>query len=315
MGILGIWVLAFLFFFGCGGNEDSDSGNSNSFVEYKSCLDCGKLITDKSLGCQECPLETEENISGRDDNAEKKELDKLYWQFINDAHEKLGDQYVVPGIELEMLWVHPGTFTAGSPKSEIGRLDREKLNEKKIHLGFYLGKYEVSQVQWEAVMGKNPSKFKGANRPVENISWEEAIEFCEKLTQIELIESRLPNGLSFQLPSDSEWEYACRAGTSTAYFWGDSPVQENANYEFENSAGHTMDITSFLPNPWGFFNVHGNCWEFCSDVPGENIVYRFARGGSWVDNSDFMRSAYRYEVQRDSKNHSLGLRIALKVEK
>ena len=76
--------------------------------------------------------------------------------------------------------------------------------------------------------GKNPSKFKGANRPVENISWEEAIEFCEKLTQVELIESRLPNGLSFQLPSDSEWEYACRAGTSTAYFWGDSPVQENA---------------------------------------------------------------------------------------
>ena len=77
-------------FFGCGGNEDSDGGNSNSFVEYKSCLDCGKLIKDKSLGCQECPLETEENISGRDDNAEKKELDKLYWQFINDAHEKLG---------------------------------------------------------------------------------------------------------------------------------------------------------------------------------------------------------------------------------
>ena len=312
---VGVWLLAFLFLLSCGGNENSDGENLSDFVEYKSCLDCGKVIKDKSLGCQNCSVLKKENTSENNDNSEKKALDELYWKLTNDAHEKIGDVYMVPGIELEMLWVHPGSFNAGSPKSEIGRLDREKLKEKKIHLGFYLGKYEVSQVQWESVMGMNPSKFKGANRPVENISWEDAVKFCEKLTQIELIEARLPNGFSYQLPLDAEWEYACRAGTTTAYFWGDLPVQENANYEFENSTGQTTDITSFLPNPWGFFNVHGNCWEFCADIPGENTVYRYARGGSWVDNSDFMRSAYRYEVQRDSKNYSLGLRIALKVSK
>lgn len=297
MGFFYAFFAVFIFLSGCGESDYSDIEKS---VDRSN---------DQDNSVEPKLIETDGNIG----KSEKKELESLYRQYIKSAQDELGDIYTVPGIDMEMLWVHPGTFTAGSPKSEIGRVGNENQREKRINFGFYLGKFEVSQVQWESVMGNNPSKFKGPNLPVENISWLEAVEFCEKLTQVELFNARLPNGFAYQLPSQMEWEYACRAGTKSAYWWGDDPDIKNANYDFEESYGATKEVTSYLPNPWGFFNVHGNVWEYCSGISDFSPVFRFARGGSWSDNSDFMRSAYRLEIQKDSNNHTLGLRIALKI--
>jgi len=297
MGYFYAFFAVIIFLSGCGESDYSDIQKP-----VDESIDQDKSIVSK-------PIETSENI----EKSEKKELESLYRQYIKSAQDELGDVYTVPGIEMEMLWVHPGTFTAGSPKTEIGRGGNENQREKKINFGFYLGKFEVSQVQWESVMGNNPSKFKGPNLPVENISWQDAVEFCEKLTKVEIFNARLPNGFAYQLPTQMEWEYACRAGTKSAYWWGGSPDSKNANYDSDISDGTTKEINSYLPNPWGFFNVHGNVWEYCSDTSEFSPVFRFARGGSWSDNSDFLRSAYRLEIQKDSYNHTLGLRIALKV--
>ena len=164
-------------------------------------------------------------------------------------------------------------------------------------------------------MGQNPSLFKGPNRPVEQISWEDAVKFCEKLTQVEIFAGRLPHGVSYQLPNNIEWEYACRAGTSSLFSWGDSPATKFANYDDGDPSGETRKVNSYSPNPWGFFNMHGNCWEFCSDISDANSLFRFARGGSWSDGSDFMSSAYRYQIQRVSNYYNLGIWLALKVSK
>ena len=304
------WILTLVLtlLWGCDDSSDLENQKVKDVIltsaSGESCQGSCDSLPGKDKKCDKCqPSKESVGIVKSKEISEKEEMDKLYWQYTKNVHDKFGDLYVVPNIGLEMLWVQPGSF------------ELEKKQEKHIHLGFYLGKYEVSQVQWESVMGQNPSLFKGPNRPVEQISWEDAVKFCEKLTQVEIFAGRLPHGVSYQLPNNIEWEYACRAGTSSLFSWGDSPATKFANYDDGDPSGETRKVNSYSPNPWGFFNMHGNCWEFCSDISDANSLFRFARGGSWSDGSDFMSSAYRYQIQRDSNYNNLGIRLALKVSK
>jgi formylglycine-generating enzyme required for sulfatase activity len=235
-----------------------------------------------------------------------------------------GDTYTVQGAaNLEMIWVEPGTFTMGSPTSEPGRYSRETQHEVTLTKGFYLGKYEVTQAQWERVMGSDPSHFNGANRPVEKVSWNDVTYFCEKLTEVESEAGRLPDGMAYQLPTEAQWEYACRAGTTTAYSWGNSITDSNANYRY--NIGETRDVGQYAANPWGLFDMHGNVLEWCADWyadypsgPAHDPVGpaggsgRVERGGSWLSTARFARSADRNGVVPANSNINLGFRLSLR---
>ena len=183
-------------------------------------------------------------------------------------------------IQLQMLWVEPGTFTMGSPTTEANRQsDRENQHNVKISKGFYLGQYEITQAQYEAVMTGNtdglnakPSNWpNNPNRPVEMVSWTDIQTFLTRLNSAEQASGNLPSGWSYVLPTESQWEYACRAGTSTAYFWGNDINSSRANYNWSgsyidgNDSKQTVDVGQFAPNSWGFFDMHGNVWEWTHD--------------------------------------------------
>jgi len=233
-------------------------------------------------------------------------------------------------VNLEMIWVKPGTFTMGSPTSEVGRQsDREDEHNVSLTKGFYLGKYEVTQVQYEAVMTGNanslsptPSEWLGnPNRPVEKVSWDDAQVFLTRLNAQQA--ANLPAGWSYVLPTESQWEYACRAGTTTAYSWGNTIASSNANY---NASGinQTRDVGQYAANPWGFFDMHGNVWEWTADryqaaYPIGNPVVdptgptsgsaRVRRGGSWYAGGTALRSAGRRGDAPSYRPNTLGFRI------
>jgi formylglycine-generating enzyme required for sulfatase activity len=213
----------------------------------------------------------------------------------------------IPGpgkVKLRMKEIPAGTFAMGSPKGEKGREQREgPMHQVVISKPFHMGVFEVTQAQWEAVMGTNPSEFNGkpAN-PVERVSWKECQEFVEKL-----------NGMgigTFRLPTEAEWEYACRAGTRTAYsFGGDaSKLKEYANHDATPKYGDksTAPVGGLRPNPWGLYGMHGNVYEWCcdwyatysrdkqTDPSGAAFgSFRVLRGGCWRDSSGACRSALR----------------------
>jgi len=245
-----------------------------------------------------------------------------------------GRAYTIPRIELEMLWVRPGTFQMGSPKSELGREFRnrdETLHTVTLTKGYWLGKFEVTQAQWRQVMGSNPSRAKGDKLPVEQVNWNEAMNFCRKLNEFQ--EGKLPFGYQYNLPTEAQWEYACRAGTLTATGFGSSISSNQANFngtEPYGSAskgpnlGRTVSVGSYRPNLWGFSDMHGNAWEWCldwqesyptgrvvnpiGDSNGSNRVYR---GGSFVDFGISCRSAKRSWRESNFSHFNLGFRLAL----
>ncbi|MDR3229412.1 MAG: formylglycine-generating enzyme family protein [Puniceicoccales bacterium] len=235
------------------------------------------------------------------------------------------------GVKLEMLRVEPGNFLMGSPASERGRNDDEPQHPVLISRTFWLGKYPVTQHQWEAVMGTNPSTFKGPNRPVENVTWDEAAAFCKKIN--ELTKGKRPAGYEYALPTETEWEYACRAGTTSAYSFGSTLSKSQANCKDEDlhnapekgtPTGQTNEVGTYPPNAWGFYDMHGNVWEWCHDwygeYPIENVVdptgalagsFRVNRGGSWFRVARICRSAFRDSNTPHSRYSSLGFRLAL----
>lgn len=167
-----------------------------------------------------------------------------------------------------LVWVEPGTFVMGDSTTEpapVGPLTTVTLTQ-----GFRIGKYEVTQAQYAAVMGENPSKHEGdINLPVESITWEDAMDYCSKLTDTIQKAGELPEGHIFRLPTEAEWEYACRAGTTTRFSYGDDQdLSELANYAWysENSNSETHPVGQKLPNPWGLYDMHGNVQEFCLDL-------------------------------------------------
>ena len=216
------------------------------------------------------------------------------------------------GVNLEMVLVPAGKFMMGSPASENGRSTNEKQHEVTITKPYYMGKYEVTQEQWEAVMGDNPSKIKGKKLPVTEVSWLDCQEFIKKL-------NAKTNG-SYRLPTEAEWEYACRAGTSTAYSYGDSLKKSDANTD----SGSIMAAGSYKPNAFGLHDMHGNVWEWCEDwkanYPAEFVKdpkgpatgeYRVLRGGAFLSNVSAARSSYRDRtISPTNRDDTFGFRLA-----
>ncbi|MBC8347193.1 MAG: formylglycine-generating enzyme family protein [Verrucomicrobia bacterium] len=237
----------------------------------------------------------------------------------------VGSPWTVPYLSLEMLWCKPGAFQMGSPEDEKNRCDDETLHEVTLTSDYWLGKHPVTQAQWEKEMGNNPSHFKGANRPVEEVAWDEVTSFCEKLTELEREAGRLPAGMTYQLPTEAEWEYACRAGTTTRFAFGDELTEKDAN--FGGNVGETTDVGKHPANAWGFHDMHGNVWEWCADwfeddYPTGNVTdptgpavgsFRVYRGGSWSYTANIARSASRCRLVPALRHRPrLGFRLSLR---
>jgi formylglycine-generating enzyme required for sulfatase activity/tRNA A-37 threonylcarbamoyl transferase component Bud32 len=212
------------------------------------------------------------------------------------------------GIIIEMVYIPGGTFLMGSPQGE--GYDSEQPQHKVTIQPFYMAKYPITQEQYQAIMGTNPSGFKGAKRPVEQVSWDDSVKLCQKLSQ--------KTGKTYHLPSEAQWEYACRAGTTTPFYFGETITPDLVNYDGNNPYGNapkgkyreqTTDVGSFPPNAFGLYDMHGNVWEWCQDawhdnyngVPTDGSSWetkvesnnRVLRGGSWLYDAVYCRGAYR----------------------
>lgn len=220
----------------------------------------------------------------------------------------------VKGITLNMVWIPAGTFTMGSPHTEADRYDDERQHEVTLSRGFWLGQFEVTQELWERVMRSNISWYKGADRPAENVSWDDSQVFIEKL-------NRLVRGGGFRLPTEAEWEYACRAGTTGSH----AGMLDAMAWYGGNAGGTTQPVGTKQPNAWGLYDMHGNVWEWCQDwfgeYPGEvtdpsgppsgsNRVYR---GGCWFNRDRDCRSALRWAYHPSYRDYDLGFRLARTV--
>ncbi|MBT3637891.1 MAG: SUMF1/EgtB/PvdO family nonheme iron enzyme [Opitutae bacterium] len=234
-----------------------------------------------------------------------------------------GQPWTVPFIGLEMIWCEPGTFMMGSPDDEKGRKNEETRHEVTLTQGFFLGKFEVTQDEWKAVMRTAPSKFFGPNRPVEQINWEQAKRFCEELTVTERKAGRLPEDWSYDLPTEAQWEYACRAGTFTMFPWGKAIGSTHANYN-GSGIGVTTEGGQYPPNAWGFHDMIGNVAEWCADfyepfttLPSVDPlgtskgIYRVVRGNSYIDKSENARIGRRLKMKNNYKGRT-GFRLCLR---
>ena len=234
-------------------------------------------------------------------------------------------------VDLDMIWIDPGTFTMGSPEDELGRRDDEMQHQVTLTSGYWLGQYEVTQAQYQTIMGTNPSYFKGDDLPVEQVSWDDATEFCKKLTEIEKTAGRLPEGYEYTLPTEAQWEYACRAGTTTALNNGKNlsdiekcPEMDEVGWYLHNNDSKTHPVGQKQPNAWGLYDMHGNVMEWCLDWYGEYPTSsatdptgastgsdRVLRGGSWYIRADGCRSASRGYFNPDLNYYDFGFRVAL----
>ncbi|MEM7769099.1 MAG: formylglycine-generating enzyme family protein [Cyanobacteria bacterium P01_A01_bin.37] len=237
---------------------------------------------------------------------------------------------------LRMMQIPEGTFLMGSPEDEPKRREREGPQHEVTVQRFFMGKYPVTQVQWRFVAGleavsreleSDPSHFKGDDRPVEQVNWHEAVECCERLAQ--------HTGREYRLPTEAEWEYACRAGTTTPFHFGETISSELANYSGTiryndgpkgESRKKTTSVFLFeVANAFGLCDMHGNVWEWCQDhwhgsyqdAPDDGSAWltddekarRILRGGSWYNNPENCRSAYRGDYDPDYRSLFIGFRV------
>lgn len=230
---------------------------------------------------------------------------------------------IAPGVPMRFCWCPPGEFLMGSPESEAERHNDESQHRVRLTQGFWLAKHHITQRQWQAVMGSNPSrKGKGDDFPVDTISWEDSTDFCEKA--------------GLYLPTDAQWEYACRAGTQTpvaigggtylnaqmANFDGGYPYGDGLNAFDWRNRETTLPVACFPPNHWGLHDMHGQLWEWCDDwlsddyasgqttdaLGASNGEDRVLRGGSWIYEGGFARSAFRYGGRPDGHDILISLR-------
>ena len=240
------------------------------------------------------------------------------------------------GVVLEMVKIKAGTFTMGSPEGELGGNNFEKQHRVTLTQDYWLGKFEVTQAQYESVMGNNPSSYKGNNHPVEQVSWNDAKEFCNKLN--EKYAGKLPDGYRFDLPTEAQWEYACRAGTTTALNNGTNLTSEYGKCSNLNEVGwysenrrltvhHAVGVGQKRSNNWGLYDMHGNVFEWCRDwfdlsygcdnrdatdpAGPSSGSKRVTRGGSWLSAAEFCRSAFRTHDSPGDRSHHIGFRLAL----
>jgi formylglycine-generating enzyme required for sulfatase activity len=257
----------------------------------------------------------------------------------------------------DFVLINGGTFAMGSPASEPERYEKEGPQHQVTVRSFYMGKYEVTQKEYQEVMGANPSDFKGGRLPVDQVSWYDAVEYCNKRSQKEGLtpaytinkdledpyntdkfdETKWTVTLNkeadgYRLPTEAEWEYACRAGTTTPFSTGNNITTRQANYDGNypynnNNKGKyrkkTMPAGSFAPNPWGLYDMHGNVWEWCWDWYGKysdegqvdpegaaSGSGRVLRGGTWNESASGVRSAFRYYDYLYVRYFDIGLRLA-----
>jgi formylglycine-generating enzyme required for sulfatase activity len=261
-------------------------------------------------------------------------------------------QIMTNSIDMKLARIPAGSFMMGSPRSEAERDSKEELHEVSITKPFYIGVYEVKQAEYVKVMQglekfREQSTFKGGDNPAENVEWKLAKIFCERLSA-RPDEKRA--GRKYRLPTESEWEYACRAGTSTAFHVGESLSSSQANFNGEYPAGdakrdkylrRTAKVGSYEPTSFGLYDMHGNVAEWCADwydpdyyldspdedplgppfgvVPtkftnnGDQNYFVVVRGGCWVDDGRACRSAYRYRAMPNTRYQLIGFRVVCEV--
>jgi sulfatase modifying factor 1 len=236
------------------------------------------------------------------------------------TENRAGDTYTVQGAsDLEMIWVEPGTFTMG--QSDI--FEASPIHQVTLTQGFYLGKYEVTQTQYEAVIGFNPtpSIFAGDNLPVQPVSYDDIQLFLQRLNKAELL--NLPAGWAYVLPTEAEWEYACRAGTTTIYSWGDTITGSRANYEnpfyhdsIYNANLRDFEVGKYTPNQWGFYDMHGSVSEWTADRYGtyssEALTDPEGAASGFLGVTRGGPSARRGRIWQSSRNTGQGFRLGLK---
>ena len=229
-----------------------------------------------------------------------------------------GQPWTIPELELTLLPVAAGTFAMGS---EVGDPTERPITQVTISKPFWLGRTEVTQREWKAVMGDNPSQTPGDDLPVEKVSWIDAMAFCRKLTERERAADRLPAGYAYTLPTEAQWEMACRAGEKA-----DTPadIGEVAWHE-GNSAAATHAVGTRRANAWGFHDMQGNVWEWCADWHATKLkggsatdpkgnpsgLERVRRGGSYVLKPAFLRHGLRGKADPEYRTVNLGFRLAL----
>lgn len=254
----------------------------------------------------------------------------LQAQNIKAQESQIGQLNLGNGVNLDLVRIPAGKFMMGSNK----RNSEQPIHEATLK-EFWMGKYAVTNAQWQAVMGIKPSeqydvKFQGENQPVVGVSWEDAKEFCKEASE--------KTGKLIRLPSETEWEYACRAGTTTPFHFGETITAELVNYDGNNPYGDapkgeyrnkTVNVDSFSPNAWGLYQMHGNVWEWCEDVWHENYngipqdgsawldggeqSKRLLRGGAWDSYARACRSAIRYGRGAGNWYYSFGLRVVVSI--
>ncbi|MCG2759234.1 MAG: formylglycine-generating enzyme family protein [Desulfobacteraceae bacterium] len=255
---------------------------------------------------------------------------RIIWKALKDAGELEGDEFVfeveavsgpgkefVNSIGMKFVLIPAGSFMMGSPSSEPERDSDENQHRVTLTKGFYMGVTEVTQGQWREIMGSNPSNFKGDNLPVEQVSWNDCQEFIRKLNLQE-------GGNKYRLPTEAEWEYACRAGSTSRFCFGDSDgsLEQYAWYN-SNSSNKTHPVAQKKPNEWGLYDMHGNVWEWCQDwfgdYPSGHVAdpdgpssgsFRVRRGGSWFSYAGVCRSASRHDGTPGGRGGHLGFRLA-----
>ncbi|MFN7527961.1 MAG: SUMF1/EgtB/PvdO family nonheme iron enzyme [Dolichospermum sp.] len=231
------------------------------------------------------------------------------------------------GVMLEMVEIPSGTFYMGSPENETGRTNSEGPRHQVTVKSFFIAKYPLTQAQYQSIMGYNPSHFKGDNRPVEKVSWDDAVKFCQRLSQ--------NTGKNYKLPSEAQWEYACRAGTMTPFYFGQSITPNLVNYDGNYSYAaaqkgeyrqQTIDVGTFPPNAFGLYDMHGNVWEWCEDdwkdnyinapTNGEALINpvgesKVIRGGAWLYFAGCCRCSMRNQDLHNARHHYYGFRVLL----
>ncbi len=244
---------------------------------------------------------------------------------LRDAGEKV-ELKLPADVVMTFAWCPAGSFRMGGTVHN----DEQPIHKVTLTKGFYMGIYPVTQAQWKAVMGTDPSHFKGANRPVESVTWHECSEFCTKVS------GRLTGRVTVRLPSEAEWEYACRAGTTTEYHFGNVINTDLANYDgnysFNDSPKgkcrkETTDVGSFPANSWGLYDVHGNVWEWCrdakrtytaadhTDADEQSSDYNYVlRGGSWRYSPGHCRAAYRSKNAPAYCGCNCGFRVCFRLD-
>ncbi len=243
---------------------------------------------------------------------------------------------------MKLRWCPPGRFRMGSPPDEPERRPDEAQVEVTLTRGFWMGQYEVTQGQWRLVVGKLPGELtaaggQGDDFPVYNVNYPEAEAFCRQLTELARRGGDLPDGWEFRLPSEAQWEYACRAGSTTATAFGDQLSNKQANFQgkpyngAENgpSLNRASQVGSYAANAWGLHDMHGNVYEWCRDwyhqkLPGgqdpdllaekgtinrDGSFSRVRRGGAWCDDGEPCRSARRHRFEPERRSDHIGFRV------